>query len=97
MSIETCVYFSLVNRVIYPSISLTRFSPHTRTHIRTPYTNTPFPPLPHAGILTTSDLKIRFAVVRGEVRHETFVPEGANHIIGQAVGYTIANFVSAPR
>ena len=55
------------------------------------------PSSPHKGVLTTSDLKIRFAVVRGEVRHETFVPEGANHIIGQAVGYTIANFVSAPR
>jgi hypothetical protein len=70
------------NTSIYLYVSATHFLSYHILHTHIPsHTNThthaltPSIPLPHThtGVLTTSDLKIRFAVVRGEVRHETFV------------------------
>eukprot|EP00596_Hydrurales_sp_CCMP1899_P000767 CAMPEP_0119038206 /NCGR_PEP_ID=MMETSP1177-20130426/6958_1 /TAXON_ID=2985 /ORGANISM="Ochromonas sp, Strain CCMP1899" /LENGTH=549 /DNA_ID=CAMNT_0007000449 /DNA_START=426 /DNA_END=2075 /DNA_ORIENTATION=- len=49
------------------------------------------------GALTVSDLKIRFNVVKNEVRKAAYVPEKAPTILGQLIGSASAYMISAPR
>jgi hypothetical protein len=84
-SVRLSIYSHLIPFTPYPS-PLLLFSPPSL-----------HPFIPPLGALTPAELKVRFSVVRNAVRQESYVPEGANNVVGQVAGYVFSQVVSAPR